>query len=214
MCPKHLKFDNHALLQAAIDVVRQDGLGALSARNVAKYLKSSVAPVYYSFRSMESLQGGVLDEARRLLEERAGQSYTDIRFLNIGIGVVVFARDEGQLFRALILSQGGIQSISSDFFVLARTHMREDTLLRRLPDPLLKQLWESFWFFTMGLAMEVNFGQVLDQTDENIVRLLKNTTNTVIFAQFAGIADSESAENARQWSRLLLEKKIILPSAR
>jgi AcrR family transcriptional regulator len=211
MCPKHLTFDNHSVLQAAIDVVRQAGLEALSARSVAKHLKSSVAPVYYSFRSMERLKEGVLDEARRLLEERAGQSYTDIRFLNIGVGVVLFGRDEGQLFRALFLYQGEDEGISSAFFASARTRMKEDTLLRRLPELSLKQLWDSFWFYAMGLAMGVIFGQMLDKTDENIVRLLKNTANTLIFASVAGIADSESAENAREWSRLLLEKRIILP---
>jgi len=94
---------------------------------------------------------------------------------------------------------------------LARTRMKEDTLLRRLPEPSLKQLWDSFWFYAKGLAMGVIFGQVLNKTDENIVRVLKNTANTLIFASVAGIADCESAENAREWSRLLLEKRIILP---
>jgi hypothetical protein len=84
-------------------------------------------------------------------------------------------------------------------------------MLRRLPYTSLKRLWDSFWLYTMGLATEVIFGQVLDKTNENIIRLLKNTANTLIFAEIAGIADCESPDNAREWSRLLLEKKIILP---
>jgi len=211
VCPKQLTFDNRAVLKAAVDVVRRVGLEGLSARSVAKQLNSSVAPVYYSFRSMESLRQGVLDSARHLMEEKAEQSFTDIRFLNIGIGVVLFARDEAHLFRALLLSQAGAQGISSDFYASACTRMKEDTMLRRLPDTSLKRLWDSFWHYTMGLATAVIFGQVLDKTNENIIRLLKNTANTLIFAEFAGIADCESPDNAREWSRLLLEKKIILP---
>ncbi len=211
MCPKHVSFDQPSVLRAAIEIVRRDGLEGLSARSVAKHLESSVAPVYYSFRSMGSLRRGVLDSARHLMEEEAEQAFTDIRFLNIGIGVVVFARDEIHLFRALLLSQAGGRGISSDFYASARTHMKEDTMLRRLPDTSLKRLWDSFWLYTMGLATEVIFGQVLDKTNENIIRLLKNTANTLIFAEIAGIADCESPDNAREWSRLLLEKKIILP---
>jgi len=213
MCPKHLIFDQSAVLKAAVEVVRRDGLEVLSARSVARHLKSSVAPVYYSFRSMESLRRGVIESARRRMEEKTGQPFTDIPFLNIGVGVVIFARDEGKLFRALFLSEGGIQSISSDFFASARARMKEDTMLRRLPDPSLNHLWSSFWLYTIGLAIGVNLSQVLDNTDENIIRLLKNTANTLIFSEIAGIADCESPENAREWSRLLLEKKIILPPA-
>jgi len=211
MCPKRLKFDNPAVLKAAVDVVRRAGLEGLSARSVARHLESSVAPVYYSFHSMESLRRGVLAAARRLLEEKTGQPFTDIRFLNIGIGVVVFARDEAHLFRTLFLSQGCPQSISSDFVALAGAYMKEDTMLGRLPDAALKHLWDSFWLYTMGLATAVSLGRVSDRTDENIIRLLKNTANTLVFAEIAGIADSESLDNAGEWSRLLLEKKIILP---
>jgi hypothetical protein len=160
---------------------------------------------------MENLRRGVLDSARRLLEEKAGQPFTDIRFLNIGIGVVMFARDEAHLFRALFLSPSCAQSIFSDFCATARKRMKEDTMLGRLPDESLKRLWDSFWLYTMGLATAVSLGQVSDRAGENIIRLFKNTTNTLIFAEIAGIADCESPDNAREWSRLLLEKKIILP---
>jgi AcrR family transcriptional regulator len=204
-------FDKNAVLGAAIEVVRREGPESLSARSVAKYLGSSVVPVYYSFRSMESLRLEVLESARRLMAEKAAQPFTDIGFLNIGIGVVVFAREEEQLFRALLLYKAGAQSISSNFFDWARVRMREDTMLRRLPDEALMRLWDSFWLYTMGLSMTIISGRGADRTDENIVRLLKNTANTLIFAEIAGIADCESPENAREWSRLLLEKKIIVP---
>jgi len=214
VCPKKLIFDQPSVLSAAVEVIRRDGLDALSARSVARELRSSVAPVYYSFRSMEKLRSGVLDWARRMLEEKAGQPYTDIRFLNIGVGVALFARDEEHLFRALFLSQEREQDISSDFLATARALMKEDTLLRRLPDHLLERLWGSFWIYALGLATAINFGWGVEKTDKNIIRLLKNTVNTVIFAEIAGIADCESAENAREWSRLLMEKRIILPFER
>jgi AcrR family transcriptional regulator len=209
MCPKPVVFNNPRVLGAAIEVVRREGLESLSARSVANNLGSSVAPVYYSFRSMENLKREVLEWARRLMEEQAAQTFTDIGFLNIGIGVVVFAREEEQLFRALLISPAGAQGISCDLYASARIRMKEDTMLRRLPDASLKRLWDSFWLYTVGLAMTIS--READRTNENIIRLLKNTANMLIFAEIAGISDCESPSNAREWSRLLLEKKIILP---
>jgi hypothetical protein len=160
---------------------------------------------------MENLKREILQSARHLMEEKAARSYTDIRFLNIGIGVVVFARDEPQLFRALLYSQPLAEDISSVFSAQARRGMKEDTLLRRLPDAALGRLWGSFWLQTVGLGTAVISGQIMDRSDEIIVRVLKNAANTLIFAEIAGIGDCDSGDNAREWSRLLLEKKIILP---
>lgn len=211
MCPKHVVFANPTVLGAAIEVVRREGLESLSARSVAKSLGSSVAPVYYSFHSMESLRQGVLEAARSLMEEKAARTFTDIGFLNIGIGVVVFAREEVQLFRALLDSRAGAQGVSSHFYALARIYMKDDIMLRRLSDAALQRLWDSFWLYTLGLAMTMPSAREADRTDENIIRLLKNTANTLIFAEIAGISNCESPDNAREWSRLLLEKKIIVP---
>jgi AcrR family transcriptional regulator len=211
MCPKHVVFDNPKILRAAIEVVRRKSLESLSARSVARCLGSSVAPVYYSFRSMESVRREVLESARHLMKEKATRAFTDIGFLNIGIGVVVFAREEGQLFRALVHSRADAQDISSDFYASARIGMKKDTMLRRLPDAALKRLWDSFWLYTLGLATTMAFVGEAERTDENIIRQLKNTANTLIFAEIAGISDCESPDNAREWSRLLMEKKIIVP---
>jgi hypothetical protein len=63
----------------------------------------------------------------------------------------------------------------------------------------------------MGLAAAVAAGRLADASDEAVVRLLKNMGNIVMFAEVAGIADGDSPDNEREWTRILKEKNIVLP---
>jgi hypothetical protein len=84
-------------LEAAIGLVREEGWQALTARALGKRLGASVAPVYSTFGSMEALERAILQEARRRLEKAMSASCTPQAFLNIGVGMAVFAREEAHL---------------------------------------------------------------------------------------------------------------------
>ncbi|MEM6926721.1 MAG: hypothetical protein AAF602_07345 [Myxococcota bacterium] len=53
--PPKTRYTPDAVLEAAIEVVRRDGLRAVSARSVAKMLDASTAPVTAAFDSMQAL---------------------------------------------------------------------------------------------------------------------------------------------------------------
>lgn len=208
MSPKSIEFKKEAVLEAALEIVRGKGLEALSARAVAARSRSSVAPVYRAFGSMRALERAVLECARRRLDDRTRKPFTDIPFLNIGVGIVVFARDEGPLFRALFHSRHQGQDILNSFQESVLARMKEDSMLRLLPDDSLRHLLGSIWFCTLGLATAVVYGHVAVSGTAEIIRRLRDMGNILLFAEVAGIADSESPANDREWERLLREKGI------
>jgi AcrR family transcriptional regulator len=114
MAPKAITFNSGAVLAAALEVVRKDGWDALTARSVAGCLGASVAPVYSAFGSMESLLRETLVRIRALLQDYTSRSYTELPFLNIGAGIVSFARDEPYFFQALFQKRHGSQDIVED----------------------------------------------------------------------------------------------------
>jgi AcrR family transcriptional regulator len=213
MTPKEISFGREIVLGAAVEVVRAKGLEGLTARNVASALAASVAPVYKAFGSMEDLARAVLEESRRLMDERTRQPLTEIPFLNIGVGIVVFARDESHLFRALFHSQHACRDILESFCRSILVRMKTDQMLSWLPENRLGRLLDSLWLYTLGLATAIVFGQLVDSGTENIVRLLKSMGNVLMFAEVADIADWDSPNNEKEWTRLLRDKKIVLPSA-
>jgi AcrR family transcriptional regulator len=211
MTPKAITFQKDAVLDAAVAVVRSRGLDGLTARAVAARLRSSVAPVYKAYGSMDGLTRAVLQAARQLMDERTRQVYSDVPFLNIGVGIVELARDESRLFQALFLSRHHNQDILEDFHVSVLGRMKEDPLLRLMPDVSLERLLDTIWLYTLGLAAAVVYGQRPDSKTEAIIRSLKDMGNVLMFAEVAGISDCESAANDKEWARLIREKGIVVP---
>jgi len=213
MTPKETTFTRRTVLQAAVDVVRTDGWEALTARAVARRLGASVVPVYSAFGSMKNLLPETLKEIRRLLQEFTSRSYTEAAFLNIGAGLVFFARDEPLLFHALFQARHRFQDIVEDVNASILSWMRTDAYLGSLTEASRARLYDNIGFYTMGLAAAVAAGRVADVSPGRLVRLLKDAGNIAMFAEVAGIADSASPENKRQWIRVLKGKNIPIPDA-
>ena len=213
MSPKKTIFTRGAVLQAALDVVRQHGWGALAARSVAERLGASVAPVYSAFGSMESLLRETLKETRRLLQEYTSRASSELPFLNIGAGVVSFARDEPLLYQALFQVRHRFQDVVEGVNASILSWMKSNVQLGLLTDAARERLYDNIGFYTMGLAAAVAAGRVADVSTDNIVRLLKNMGNIVMFAEVSGIAESESPASKREWMRIMKEKNIPFPES-
>jgi AcrR family transcriptional regulator len=211
MSPRETVFSRKTVLAAAVAIVREEGWERLTARRIAERLKASVAPVYSVFGSMEALEREVLQDARRLLDEKMAVSYTEGAFLNIGVGMVVFARDEANLFGSLFHTRHNHPDIVDGIFASILASMKADPFLRLLPDSSLERLLHNLGMFSLGLAASIVYGRREDPSTENIIRQLNNAGNIMIYAEVAEIADAGSQENEVAWARLLEEENIKLP---
>jgi len=213
LAPKAVTFNSEAVLLASLEVVRKQGWDALTARSVAGCLGASVAPVYSAFGSMETLLRETLVRIRDLLRDYTSKSYSEFPFLNIGSGIVSFARDEPHFFQALFQKRHAFQDVVEDVNISILTWMKTDVQLGLLGDAARERLYDSIGFYTMGLAAAVAAGRVTDVSEENIVSRLKNMGNALVFAEISSVSDAESPESKKEWSRLLKEKKISLPKS-
>ncbi|MEW5815193.1 MAG: helix-turn-helix domain-containing protein [Spirochaetota bacterium] len=212
MVPREITFTRETVLKAAVELLRQEGWENLSTRKLAERLHSSVAPVYSVFGSMEELSSEVLQKVAKMIEDNTRRSYTDLPFLNIGVGIAVFARDEPNLFRALFHYRHNFNAILINFHDSILHRMKQDPGLHRLSDGSLRRLLSTLWLFTLGLATAIINRQISDSSTENISSLLKNIGNVLIFSEISGIADCESLENQKEWDRLFKQKNISFPS--
>lgn len=212
MSPKSTTFDKASVLDAAIDLVREKGWERLTARALADRLGASVAPVYSTFGSMEVLQRAILEEARRRLQKSTTVAYTPDSFLNIGVGIVVFARDEGHLFTALFHTRHRQADIVDGAFASILERMKDDPVLKQLPGRSLERLLHYLGFYTLGLSAAVVYGRQVEASTETIIALMTGAGNMMVFGEMAGLADVGSPDHEREWARLLREKAIVLPA--
>lgn len=206
MTPKKTTFTRDFVLTAALDIVRTNGWDALTARSIADRMGASVAPVYSAFGSMDRLLRETLKEIRQILQEYTSRKYTEIPFLNTGVGIVSFARDEPRLFQALFHTSHGFEEIIEGVKASTLSEIETDSLLGTLSDASRKRLLDNIGFYTMGLAADVAAGWVKAASTDDIIRWLKDMGNIVMFAEVSGIADSDSPDNKREWARIMKEK--------
>lgn len=213
MSPRSITFNPETVLRASFAVVRQQGWEALTARSVATSLGASVAPVYSAFGSMEKLSRETLIKIRGLLLDYTSRSYSELPFLNMGVGIVSFARDEPYFFQALFQKRHPFQDVVEEVNDSILSWMKTDSKLGLLSEEQRRRLYDHIGFFTMGLAAAVAAGRIADVSNRSIVRRLKSMGNSLMFAEIAGVADAESPESKKGWNRLLKEKNFSLPKA-
>lgn len=100
--PPKTRFSREDIVEAAFCVVRKHGWEGLSARSIAQELNSSTQPIYSHLKSMKNLEEEIVKKAYELLYTYGTKVRTGDIWLDQGVGYVLFAKQENQLFRCLI----------------------------------------------------------------------------------------------------------------
>ena len=170
--PPKIVFTREDVIQAAFDLVRKEGLKKLTVRKIAQRLKSSTAPVYSQFSSMKELRLEVLRKAEDLLLRYTRVTYTERVFLNIGVGYVLFAKEQSELFRALFLGRDVSKRIVEDIKNNIREDMLNDKRLVAISAGDRDVLLQQMWILTHGLAALTCVGLIDDIDKESISETL------------------------------------------
>lgn len=117
--PPKLRITREMILEAALAIARESGIGAVNARAIAERLGCSTQPVLYQFSSMEELRREVYRMADEYQTARLMDMPEDQNpMIAIGLNYIRFAAEEKQLFRLLFQSDGfdgqGIAALVED----------------------------------------------------------------------------------------------------
>lgn len=152
-----------AVLEAALDIVKNEGIEQVSARSVAARLKCSTQPIYSLFASMEELKANAYSRALDCAME-AIWGYADDRYipeLRLVIGYFHLARQEKLLFRSVYLSDYShlhpekTKSVGEEMML---THLPKSIRLQSLDEKGLNRIIEKLSIFIAGLGAMLNAG--------------------------------------------------------
>lgn len=104
--PPKAKFTKDEIVNAALDVVRKRGAGALTTRDIARELGVSTRPIFTYFNTMDEVRAAVRDaaEQRYLAYVDAGLA-EEQPFRGFGKQYLRFAAEEPQLYRLLFFTR-------------------------------------------------------------------------------------------------------------
>lgn len=92
------------LLDAACDILRDEGLQAVTARAVAARLGCSTAPVFTHFSAMDDLHEQVLDRAMGTFVDHVRRPQADDPLRSVALGWISFAIHEPRVYAAIFLT--------------------------------------------------------------------------------------------------------------
>lgn len=104
--PRKSLFTKDLFIEAAFSIVRDKGADKLSARSLARELKCSTMPVYSYLKSMRTLASDLEEKAIDLMLTYQTTPRTGQAFFDMGLGYVIFARNEKNLFQFLFMRTG------------------------------------------------------------------------------------------------------------
>ena len=106
--PPKVKFQKDEIVQAALDIAREKGIDAVTAREVAAALQVSPRPIFTWFAGMEELKAEVYALAKARYRAQLERGLTDpIPFLGLWRQYIRFAREEPELYKLLFLTRPG-----------------------------------------------------------------------------------------------------------
>ena len=151
--PPVIRYTHDAVLTAAFELVRRDGISAFNARSVAQELGSSTQPIFRLFSGMDDLRAGVIEMARKTMHDymTSALEKSDTPYLTMGMSYVLFAREEPELFKLLYMSDN---SIDLDTSLPMPAEIIEEIIKESgLSVEQAKALHSWLWIFTHGLAV-------------------------------------------------------------
>lgn len=177
--PRNL-YQPQDVIAAALAVVREHGLGQLSARRVASRLGASTAPVYSNFANMEELSRAVRRAIADLLVAETAVRRSGEPFLDMGLGVLEFARREPLLYEAVFGAAGDVDDAGEHIMRTLLARMSTVESLQGLAPAERLILLRKMAIFTHGLAVQVTAGRVEAAAWDEVVTLLAEAGRAMV----------------------------------
>ena len=155
--PPKVKFQKEEIVRAALNVAREKGIDAVTAREVAAALGVSTRPIFTWYDTMDQLKKDVYQLAKGHYREYLERGLAGpIPFLGVWQQYLAFAREEPELYRLLFLTRPGDVSGGATEALRFSQDLARDSLMRiynmdaRAADGYFRDLWlAAFSFATL-----------------------------------------------------------------
>lgn len=155
--PPKAKFTKEEIIEAALEIVRNEGFFALTARALGARLGSSARPIFTVFQSMEEVQQAVIDAAKALYKEYIQKGLSDTpAFKNVGMQYILFSVNEPKLFQLLFMKEHtDVPELSAVLPIIDENY---DAILLSVKEgygvtrETAEKLYRHLWIYTHGIA--------------------------------------------------------------
>ena len=152
--PRQVRFTKEMICGVAIDIIREEGSAALSARNICSRMGCSVSPIFREYANMDELAADVRRAVElRFAEYMSGVTDFEPAFKEMAVRMVRFSRDEPNLFHYLFLEGKGRDGMADD---IARACLKQTEHYFNLTPGQAESIYFQLWPFLCGITLLCN----------------------------------------------------------
>lgn len=155
--PPRAKFTKEQIVDTALQILREDGVEKLTARNLGKKLGSSACPIFTVFDSMEDVERAVVESAKAIYRGYVEEGLREeLPFRGVGGMYIRFASNEPKLFQLLFMSEtmkdtpldSILPLLDESYDIILRSLMTSSSIDQESAEKLYRHLW----VYTHGIA--------------------------------------------------------------
>lgn len=179
--PPTVRFTRDAVLHAACQLMRREGMEALNARAIAKELGGSTQPIFRLFTNMEDLHRELILYVARQFQAHAeaDMAQSDSPYIQLCTTYLLYGRDEPELFKLLFMRERVSEGQYSDQtnFDLVFNIIKKET---PLDDETALRFFERTWLFIHGLAVCIATKYIPCQDERYLISMVKEAYNAAV----------------------------------
>ena len=179
--PPTVRFTRDAVLHAACQLMRREGMEALNARAIAKELGGSTQPIFRLFTNMEDLHRELILYVARQFQAHAeaDMAQSDSPYIQLCTTYLLYGRDEPELFKLLFMRDrvsDGQYSDQTNFDLVFNIIKKETPL----DDETALRFFERTWLFIHGLAVCIATKYIPCQDERYLISMVKEADNAAV----------------------------------
>lgn len=179
--PPTVRFTRDAVLNAACQLMRREGMEALNARAIAKELGGSTQPIFRLFTNMEDLHRELILYVTRQFQAHAeaDMAQSDSPYIQLCTTYLLYGCDEPELFKLLFMRDRVSEGQYSDQtnFDLVFNILKKET---PLDDETALRFFERTWLFIHGLAVCIATKYIPCQDERYLISMVKEAYNAAV----------------------------------
>ena len=149
------KFTKQEMIQAALRVVRAEGIDGLTAKRLAQELGTSTQPIFTCFGSMDAAKWEVQQAAQQVYDAYVAAGLAEkVPFFGFGMQYLRFAREEPELYRLLFLHRSAASGCGALEAMLHSLEIIRPTLMNiyKITAEEAEHYFRDLWLVVYGLA--------------------------------------------------------------
>ncbi len=155
--PPKPKFKREEIVAAAVEVVSEKGIEALTAQELKNVLQCSASPIFTLFNTMKEIQDEVRIAAKERFEQYKVTAMSDMPiFKQIGMKMVVFGVQEPKLYQLLFMQEQRntvtFEDMLDELGDTAKICIGAIEKEYKLTEAQAKLLFENVWIYTFGIG--------------------------------------------------------------